>query len=87
MQGIFVRTAPGAAWVRPTSKKAVREALAADPANVRIEATSFHGNEFDGNASDPAAPAKVAFVGPDPARKRNFYGTATRNRDGIWKVV
>jgi hypothetical protein len=80
MQGIFINGR------RPASKKAVREALATDPGSVRIEATSFHGNEYDGPADGDGAPDKVVFVGPDPERKRNFYGTATRSPSGSWTV-
>ena len=70
MQGIYIN------GVRPASKKAVKEAVESDPASVRIEATSFFGNEYDGPASElPANAGKVVFVGPDPYNKRNFYGT------------
>lgn len=70
MQGIFIN------GVRPASKKAVKEAIASNPSSVRIEATSFFGNEYDGPASElPADSRPIAFVGPDPERKRNFYGT------------
>lgn len=70
MQGIYVN------YERPKSKKAVKEAVAADPASVRIEATSVFGNEYDGPVST-APDGRYAFVGPDPYSKRNFYGTIT----------
>jgi hypothetical protein len=78
MQGIFVKGS------RPTSKKQVKEALAADPSSVRIEATSAFGNEYDGLASELPATAKlpIMFVGPDPYTRRNFYGQIKRNRAG-----
>ncbi len=74
MQGIFID------HVRPASKKAVREALAKDPSSVRLEATSFFGNEYDGPVSEFVGTAH--FVGPDPERKRNFYGTLVRTANG-----
>jgi hypothetical protein len=68
VQGIYVD------YERPKSKKAVKEAVADDPSRVRIEATSLFGNEYDGSVSD-APDGTYTFVGPDPYRKRNFYGT------------
>jgi hypothetical protein len=82
MDGIFIK------GQRPKSKKAVREAIAADPSSVRIEATSFFGEPFDGPVSE--APAKrYDFVGPDPYRLRNFYGNIIVKvaADGSRKVV
>lgn len=70
MQGIFVKGA------RPASKKAVKEAIAADPSRVRLEATSWFGDEFDGPVSD-APDGRYSFVGPDPHTSRKFYGTIT----------
>ena len=70
MQGIYVN------FDRPKSKKAVKEAVAADPSRVRLEGTSMTGNDYDGPVSE-APPGRYHFVGPDPYRKRNFYGTIT----------
>jgi hypothetical protein len=70
MQGIYVD------GQRPKSKKAVREAVADDPSRVRIEATSFFGNDYDGPLSE-APDGSYAFVGPDVYERRDFYGTAT----------
>lgn len=67
MQGIFIRSQ------RPKTKKAIKEAVASDPASVRIEATSLFGNEYDGLVSD-APDGTYHFVGPDPYTRRNFYG-------------
>jgi hypothetical protein len=68
MQGLFID------GERPKSKKAVKEAIAAGVATVRVEATSWFGNEYDGNLAY-APDGAIAFVGPDPFTKRNFYGT------------
>jgi hypothetical protein len=61
---------------RPVSKKAIREALAADPATVEVESTSMFGG-YSGPVSDLPAGRSVTFVGPDPYRARKFYGTIT----------
>ena len=67
MQGIYIGSR------RPKTKKEVREAVLANPANVRLEATSWMGNEYDGPVSD-APDGTHSFVGPDPYIKRVFYG-------------
>jgi hypothetical protein len=68
MQGLYVDGS------RPRSKKAVREAIADDPGRVRVEATSMFGDEYGGPLT--AAPSgNIAFVGPDPYTRRNYYGT------------
>ncbi len=76
MQGIFV------SYTRPKSKKAVREAIAADPSRVTIEATSMFGNEYDGPVAD-APNGRYTFVGPDPYTSRKFYGTIVKTGDSI----
>lgn len=76
-QGIFIN------GKRPPSKKAVKEAIAVNPASVRLEATSFFGNEYDGPVTEMPLNKMVAFVGPDPATKRNFFGNITRTEKGI----
>lgn len=70
MQGLFVEGR------RPKSKKAVREAIATNPARVRLEATSWFGNEYDGPVEDAPA-GEYHIVGPDPHTDRRFYGTIT----------
>jgi hypothetical protein len=77
MQGIFIRGA------RPASKRAVKEAIASDPRQVSIEATSWFGNEYGGPLPDAPA-GTITFVGPDPHRDRRFYGSiaVTNTPDG-----
>jgi hypothetical protein len=77
MQGIFINGS------RPKSKKAVKEAVASGQ-RVRVEATSFFGNEYDGLlfTDDGPAVGTYRFVGPDPYTRRNFYGTITVKDDG-----
>lgn len=68
-------------WVngkRPRSKKEIKEAVVAGQ-RVRIEATSFYGNEYDGPVDDMPEGKTIYFVGPDPYTKRNFYGQITRS--------
>jgi hypothetical protein len=72
MQGIFI------GFTRPRSKAQVRTEVLANPADVRIEATSWFGNEYDGLVSD-APDGEYHFVGPDPHTKRNFYGTIVKH--------
>ena len=77
MQGIFIKSQ------RPASKKAVREAIAADPSSVRLEATSLFGNEYDGPVSDMPEGEVIYIVGPDPYTARNFYGQVKRTGSKI----
>lgn len=79
------------------SKKAVKEAVALSVAyrdnpagavvapRVRLVATSFFGNEYDGNVLD-APDGTYTFVGPDESRDRRFYGTITK-KNGVVKVA
>lgn len=66
-QGAFV------GYSRPKTKKALREAVAADPSEVRLEATSMFGNEYDGSLSDAPTGQTFYVVGPDPYTKRSWY--------------
>jgi hypothetical protein len=74
-QGIYIN------YNRPKSKKEVKEAIAANPASVSLEATSFFGNEYDGPITNMPENKMVFVVGPDPARKRSFYLNITRSGD------
>lgn len=77
MQGIFVNEQ------RPKSKKAIREAIAADPSSVYIEATALATVEYDGPATEMPEGTTIYFVGPDPYKTRNFYGQISRRGDKI----
>lgn len=68
---------------RPKSKKEVKDVANGDPRNIRIEATSMFGNEFDGLASEMPEGTTVYFVGPDPYTSRKFYGQITRKGDKV----
>jgi hypothetical protein len=66
------------------SKKAVKEALAADPNSVRFYDTSMMNN--GGSFLAPELPAGVhVFVGPDPYTARSFYGNISV-KNGVVKV-
>lgn len=78
MQGLYVHGA------RPKSKKAIREELAANgTANIRVEATSFFGNEYEGRLDDAPIGTKVEFVGPNPHTDRRFYGRLIVTDKGV----
>lgn len=76
MQGLFIDGR------RPKSKKEVRELVKAGGADrVRIEATSWHGGEYDGPLTDAPA-GTIYWVGPNPHSDRRHYGTITVAPDG-----
>lgn len=75
-QGIYIDRAG------PASKKAIREAVAANPASVLLESTSLsHGGEFNGPVTK-APPGRYYFTGPDPYTARKFYGQIVVSNDG-----
>jgi hypothetical protein len=68
-----------------TTKKALREAVAANPESVMLYGTSPLGPQFEGEtAADCPEGVKLAVVGPDPYTRRNWYATI-ENRGG--KIV
>lgn len=75
-QGIFIEGR------RPRSKKQIKEAVEAG-LPVRIEATSWHGDEYDGDVSHMPLNQTIYFVGPDPFIARNFYGQIKRTASGV----
>ena len=81
MHGVYVN------GKRPKSKKAVKEAVAADPRSVRLEATALLGQEYDGPASEMPVGRQIAFVGPCPYTARKFYGSIFRRLDGTLRVA
>ena len=74
--GIYVK------GLRPASKKAIKEAIAADLASVEIESTSFFGG-YSGPVTELPIGQSVTFVGPDPYTSRKFYGTLVRTAQGV----
>ena len=71
-QGVHIR------GFRPKTKKALREAIASNPSDVSLEATSIFGNEYGGNILHMPEGKAVYIVGPDPYRKRSWYANLTR---------
>jgi len=76
MQGLYVD------GVRPKSKKQVKET---PPEEVRIEATSLFGNEYDGPLSNLPIGTTITYVGPDPYTSRRFYGSIKKVSDMEYK--
>ena len=66
--------------VRPKSKKALKEALAANPASVTFDGTSPMGPQHD-DLSGTCVPEELilSVVGPDPFTKRSWYATVRWN--------
>lgn len=83
MQGVYIYDETRSNVSRPKSKKQIKELVKSGKTNqVRLEATSFFGNEYDGLLSD-APLGDYYVVGPDPHTKRNFYGRITVHADRI----
>jgi len=76
MQGIYINGR------RPKSKTEVRKAVA-EGLNVRVEATSIFGNEYDGPVEGLPEGSTVTFTGPDPYTSRRFYGTIKKRGDKV----
>ncbi len=59
-----------------TTKQALKEAVATDPASVQLYGTSPLGPQFTGDTAADCPPEhKLAVVGPDPYSRRNWYAT------------
>jgi hypothetical protein len=83
MDGIYVNI-DGKGWVRPRSKKEIREIVSTNPKGVRIERTSLFGSGNDSDdIVDLPSGKQVTFVGPDPYNRRNFYGTLVVSEDAF----
>lgn len=62
--------------VRPKTKKALREALKADPRSVTFDNTSPMGPQLVGiNGANVPVEFSLQVTGPDPFTKRNWYAT------------
>lgn len=72
-------------YLRPRTKKQLREEVANDPSRVFLEETSEFGNEFQGYLNE-APEGHYAVVGPDPRRKRSWFANilwSEANQDWI----
>ena len=63
---------------KPATKKALREALAADPSSVWFEDLSLVTNRGSLHATE-LSPSDV-IVGPDAERQRNWYANIRNGR-------
>jgi len=71
----------GGRWC--ATKRALRQALAADPASVWFEATA-DGLSVRGDRVPPGQVLTV--VGPDPLRNRLWHSKVTLKANGTWQV-
>lgn len=72
---------------RAKNKKALREALAADPSTVRFDRTSALdcGPDIQGDSIPEGIILSVVL--PNPYTDRKFYGSVTLGRDGKPKLA
>lgn len=78
---IYINCGARVNGVRPATKKALKDALKANPLSVTFDATS----DFDGRAGlghCPALGTVFAVVGPDPFTKRTWYASVKADSDG-----
>lgn len=70
---------------RLKTKKALKEAVKADPAQVFFYSTAgFHGETtFSGPVSEMPEGVTLQVVGPDPYSKRDWYASVTRKAGKI----
>jgi hypothetical protein len=61
-------------YVRPRTKKALKEAVVQSPDEVFVEETSLFGDQFEGWLNE-APEGRYYVVGPDPERKRAWFAT------------
>lgn len=65
-----------------TTKKALKEAAKADPADVTFYSTSQLGAVFNGRLTEIPLGVTLSVVGPDPYTARNWYASITRDASG-----
>ena len=64
----------------PKTKKALKEAMVSDPANVVFVTTSAFEDERAIQGDDIPTGAILSVVGPDPYEKRSWYATVKNGR-------
>jgi hypothetical protein len=79
VQGTYIR------GNRPSSKKALKEAIAQEPGDVTLEATSLFGNDYAGSLAT-APSGEYYVVGPCPHTKRSWYRTINVSAAGTVTV-
>lgn len=65
-----------------TTKKALREAMTADPSTVYVYSTALMGQQYNGPVSAMPEGYSLTVAGPDPYKHRDWFATITRSRDG-----
>jgi hypothetical protein len=60
-------------FLRPPTKKSLREAVGVAPGEVFVQEISAFANEFEGWL-DEAPEGRYSVVGPDPERSRRWFG-------------
>lgn len=68
---------------RIATKKALKEMVKADPANVYADSTAIFGTRFHGRITEMPENATLSVTGPDPYNDRKWYANITRNGDKI----
>lgn len=76
-QGVYVR------GDYPKTKKALKEAALTAPESISLEAVSFFGNDYEGDALNMPEFQTVYVVGPDPHHNRKWYAQVTRQGTSI----
>lgn len=84
--GVRYRATDGS-WIKPPTKKRLKEVAASMPTQVEFYDTS----QIDPNdiirLDQLATDVKLSVVGPDPFTKRTWYATIERTRTGELKVT
>lgn len=69
---------------RALTKKALREALAANPVSVEFDATSaFHTGPSRYRAAELTSAVTLSVCGPDPRVDRRWFATVARSEAGF----
>jgi hypothetical protein len=89
--GSYINTGAFVNGSRPASKKALREAIKADPASVTFDSTSMMGaragDVIKADASDIGKGNTLSVTGPDPYTARNWYASVQVSASGALKVT
>jgi len=77
--GSYINTGALVNGRRPATKKALREAVKADPASVTFDSTAMMGaragDTISCDITDIGAGNTLSVVGPDPYTARNWYAS------------
>jgi hypothetical protein len=68
------------------TKKALKDAVKAKPANVYLYATSNMGPKFNGLVSELPDGVTFLVIGPDPYNSRDWYANIKRSARGGFTV-